>query len=359
MTRRTDTPRSSSRPRFPAEWEPHRRCWIAWPCRPETWGPELASARNATAAVARAIAPFEPVRLLHRPEDVGSLPPGLPAAIETRSMAMDDSWLRDTGPTFRLTADGTVEAVCWRFNGWGGIYQPYALDAEMGRRIAAWTGTPGVTVDLVMEGGAIHTDGQGTILTTAECLLHPSRNPGLTQPEIERRILGALGADSMIWLPAGLIDDETAGHVDEIAMFADAGTIVLAGGGGRTDPNRARVDACRRALGDARTAAGDPWRLVEAPTPRPRHHPDGRRITQSYVNCYLAGDGARAGVILPAFDDPADDEAAALFAELFPDRRIVPVPAAAITRGGGGIHCITQQEPRPVPLDGRRTVDRD
>lgn len=359
MTSPTDTPGVDPRPRFPAEWEPHRRCWIAWPCRAETWGSTLAAARSATADVARAITGFEPVCLVHRPEDVSTLPPDLAAIVEIRPAPMDDSWLRDSGPTFRLSADGSVDAILWRFNGWGEIYTPYALDAAMGGRIAAWAGMPPVASDLVLEGGAIHTDGQGTILTTAECLLHPSRNPRLTQPEIERRIMGALGADRLIWLPAGLVDDETAGHVDEIAMIADAETIVLAGGGDRTDPNRARVDACRRVLAGTRTAAGAPWRIVEAPTPRPRFHADGRRMTQSYVNCYLAGDGARSGVILPWFDDPADDEAAALFADLFPDRRIVSVPANAITRGGGGIHCITQQEPQPVPLDVRRPADRN
>lgn len=334
---------------FPAEWAPHRRCWIAWPCRHDAWSGGMDAARAATAEVIGAIAPFEPVVLVHHPEDASSIPRSFSNQVSTVAIPIDDSWLRDSGPTFRRTDDNRVEAIAWQFNAWGEIYTPYDQDREVARHIAARAGTPIIRVDLVLEGGAIHTDGRGTILVTAECLLHPSRNPGLTQPMIERRILTALGADRMIWLPAGLMDDETAGHVDEIATFIDERTILLAGGGGRSDPNRARVDACRRALNQTRTADGQAWRIAEAPTPMPRFHDNGVRITQSYVNCYLAGQGERAAVIIPAFNDPADADAAAMFRELVPDREIVQVDATAITRGGGGIHCITQQE--PLPLD--------
>jgi agmatine deiminase len=192
---------------------------------------------------------------------------------------------------------------------------------------------------MVLEGGSIAVDGRGTLMTTEQCLLNPNRNPGLTQQQIEERLALYLGANKIIWLGEGLADDETDGHVDNIACFAGSNRILLHMPTGGENARAMRDNLAR--LKSARDVMGRPFEVIELPQPEPQEGHDGRLLEMSYINFYYTN----YGIVMPSFDDPADTDAAMIMARVFPDRRVVPVPALDIVQGGGGIHCITQQQP--------------
>ncbi len=326
--------------RMPAEWAPHDRCWMAWPCREEAWPEGLAPARAAYAEVAAAIAAFERVTMIARPEDAAAAARMCGARVEIAAIEIDDSWTRDTGPTFLVDDAGGLAGVDWRFNGWGGIYAPVDRDDALAARILAAAGARRYAAPMVLEGGAIHVDGEGTLLTTEECLLNPNRNPDLDGAEIEALLRAYLGVEEIVWLGRGLADDETSGHVDNVACFVRPATVVVQVPDDPADPNHgAAVDNLAR-LAEARDAAGRRFEVIHLPAPAPRRE-RGAWLALSYVNFYIAN----GGVVMPAFDDPADGIAREILEGLFPDRQVVPVPAIEIARGGGGIHCITQQQP--------------
>ena len=321
---------------MPAEWAPHLRTWMAWPCRREAWaGPEgLARAKNAYAAVAKAIAHFEPVVMAARPEDAAEA--GEVSGCETFTVALDDSWARDIGPTFVAGASGRA-AVQWRFNAWGGKYRPFDQDAAFATRVAEKVGSPARKAPIFCEGGAIHSDGQGMLLTTEQCLLNPNRNPGLAKSDVEQVLRDFTGAQRVVWLGDGFSDSETDGHVDNIACFAGQGRVILGVPDSQSHPDHAPVMDARKRL----EAAG--LEVIELVQPRAiRYDRFGHLLQTSYVNFYLCN----GGLVMPSFDDPHDEGARALLADCFPGREIVSVPALDIVAGGGGIHCITQQEPR-------------
>ena len=324
---------------MPAEWQPHRRCWMAWPCRLEVWGDRIDAARRAYAEVAKAVATFEPVTLVARPQHVADASL-LCGGVEVMPLEIDDSWLRDNGPTFVVDGAGGVAGVHWRFNAWGNIYDDYANDAAVGAVVLERLGMRCYEAPIVLEGGSIHVDGEGTLITTEQCLLDPSRNPELDRKEIEARLAHYLGVRKVIWLGQGLEDDETRGHVDNVACFARPGVVLALA---TDDPG----DENHRALGDnlarlraARDAEGRSLEIIEVPKPR-RRRAKGAAMALSYVNCYVAN----GGVVAPSFDDANDGKAARIIAKAFPDRRTVQVPALDIAYGGGGIHCLTQQQP--------------
>ena len=326
---------------MPAEWAPHDRCWMAWPCRESLWGDGLEAARAAYVAVAQAIAEFEPVTMVCNPSDVAEASLATGAGIEVLSLPIDDSWMRDTGPTFVTDGKGGLAGVDWRFNGWGKVYEIYGQDAQLASRMAERLTIPSFEAPIVLEGGAVHVDGEGTALVTEQCLLDPKRNPDVTREEMDGHLREFLGVDTVIWLARGYDGDETAGHIDEIAFFAAPGIVVTCATDDESDPNFPIFQdniARLRSVSDARGRTLD---VIEVPTPRRRDHADGRRITLSYVNCYIAN----GGVIMPDFEDEQDDRVYRQFRELFPDRTVVQVPAQDIVVGGGGIHCITQQQP--------------
>lgn len=328
---------------MPAEWEPHQRTFMAWPCRGALWGsaPALARARHATAAVARAISGFEPVTMIARPEHVAAAGVACGAGITVSAHEIDDSWMRDTGPTFVRDGWGGLAGVQWRFNGWGGKYVPHDKDAAIAGVLLRDLGLACHKAALVAEGGALHTDGAGTLITTEQCLLNPNRNPGMSQTGIETVLKNMLGMRKVIWLQQGLSGDETDGHIDNVACFAAPGRVILQGCGDPADADFAIVADNRTRLKAARDARGMPLDIMELPAPRARRDERGARLTLSYVNFYLAN----GGLIMPAFDDPADEPARQLLAAAFPDRQLVQLPALDIVMGGGGIHCITQQMP--------------
>jgi agmatine deiminase len=325
---------------MPAEWAPHARSWMAWPCRVDLWNGREEAARQAFAAVAKAIARFEPLTMLARAEDAEAARQACGPAVEIMSMPLDDSWVRDSGPTFLVGKAGGVAGAAWRFNAWGGKFPPYDQDAELAGRVLDRLGLPAFKAPFVLEGGSIHTDGEGTLLTTEQCLLNPNRNPELGRDEIERLLMAWLGVRKVIWLGEGLENDHTDGHVDDITCFARPGTVITATCDDPADANyrvlKDNLDRLRR----ARDARGRALEIIELPLPARRMTAAGRLVL-TYVNFYLTN----GAVVAPSFDDPLDARAAEILVQAFPDREIVQVPALDILEGGGGIHCITQQQP--------------
>jgi agmatine deiminase len=325
---------------MPAEWERHQATVMAWPCRYELWGDGLARACCAYAEVARAIARFEPLLMFAQPQEVVVARRMLGPGIEVLGLPLDDSWARDIGPTILKDAKGRRAGVDWRFNAWGGEYPDYAEDAAFAKRILTHMAIEHFAAPFVLEGGSIHVDGAGTVLTSEQCLLNPNRNPEMSRAQIESSLCQWLGASEVIWLGQGLVDDQTDGHIDNLACFARPGVVAALVAEDPADANFAALDDNLQRLKAARDAAGRPLEIVTIPQPAPLFF-EGRRLARSYLNFYLVNDG----VIAPAFDDPNDAVAADTLAKLFPDRKVVQVPVGDIIVGGGGIHCITQQIP--------------
>jgi len=328
--------------RMPAEWAPHERCWMAWPCRAESWGGELSGARQAFAAVARAIAAFEPVTVIANAADVAAARAACGADVAVLPMPLDDSWSRDTGPSFLVNGGGRLAGVDWRFNAWGGLFDRYRADAALAGRLLAHMGVPCYPAPLVLEGGAVHVDGEGTALTTEAVVFDQNRNPGLTRAEAEARLAGYLGIEKVIWLGRGLEDDETGGHVDNIACFVRPGVVLLLSAAD-DDANHAALEDNLSRLVGATDARGRRLEVVRLAQPPRRERRIGGRLALSHINFYLAN----GGLIMPEFGHPESDaEARRCLTRLFPGRRIVPVAACEIVEGGGGIHCITQPQPK-------------
>jgi agmatine deiminase len=332
--------------RMPAEWAPHERCWMAWPCRAEAWNGRLREAKAAYAAVAQAIAAHEKLTMLARAEDVAEARTFCGAAIDVLAMPLDDSWMRDSGPTFLVDDSGEVAGADWQFNAWGNKFPPFDKDAEIAARLLDHLRLRAFRAPFVLEGGSIHVDGDGTVLTTEQCLLNPNRNPTLSRAEIEDNLRRWLGVSRVLWLGQGLENDHTDGHVDDIACFVRPGVVMAATCADPADANHAVLDDNLRRLRSARDAKGRTLDVVEMPLPARRDTGAGRLVS-TYLNFYIAN----GAIVAPSFDDPLDAAAAEILAKAFPDRRIVQVPALDIVEGGGGIHCITQQQPA-----GRRRI---
>jgi agmatine deiminase len=327
---------------MPAEWEPHARCLMAWPARAELWGAELAGAERDYAAVAAAIARREPVLMLARPEAADRARALCGAGVEVAEAELDDSWLRDTGPIFVWTADGSLVGVDFEFNGWGEKYIPYAADAALAGRVLELVGVPRVAAGFVLEGGAVGVDGEGTLVTTESVLLHPSRNPALGRAELEARLARYLGATRVIWLAGGLVEDrDTDGHVDNVCHFLAPGRVIVQTAPDPAAANHATCAENVRRLRGVRDAAGRRLEVIEMP-----HLPYvpgcDPPVAAPYLNFYLA-DGA---VVVPVTGASTDAAALGLLAAAVPDREVVAVPGALLARGGGGVHCVTQQQPR-------------
>ena len=363
MTGPTTTPRADGF-RMPAEWEPHAQTWMIWPERPDNWRLHGGPAQAAFEAVARAIAGFEPVTVCVSAAQARHARVRLDHPdIRVVEIESDDAWVRDTGPTFVTNAAGDVRGVDWEFNAWGGpdggLFGSWERDDRVARRIVEIEGFARYRTDgFVLEGGSIHVDGEGTLITTEECLLRRNRNPHLSRKQIEARLHDYLGVDTVIWLPEGLYNDETDGHVDNFCCFVRPGEVLLAWTDDPGDPNHARCRAAMRVLELARDAAGRRLVVHRMPIPGPLYATDEEcagvdriagsrerspsvRLAGSYVNCYIVN----GGIIAPTLDNTKDAEAEAILRRLFPDRRVVMLPGREILLGGGNIHCITQQQP--------------
>ncbi len=353
--------------RMPAEWEEHSRTWMLWPFRPDVWRENARPAQAAFAAVAAAIARFEPVTVGALPALVESARRMLPAEVAVVALEYNDAWLRDSGPTFLVNRAGGLAGVDWLFNAWGGHYADFSADDALAGHILDAAGARRYRADTVMEGGALHTDGEGTLLVVAECLLHPSRNPHLSKAEIETHLQEWLNAQTVIWLPYGVANDETAGHVDNLACFVRPGVVALTWTDDESDPQYARSLAAERILLASRDAQGrrlevhrihqpgplfmtdaEASTIVQREGSRPRR--GGARLAASYINHYIAN----RAVVVPVFDDPHDAPALAQLTALYPQRAIVSVPGREILLGGGNVHCITQQQPKGGREEGRK-----
>jgi agmatine deiminase len=321
--------------RTPAEWEPHERTIMGWPCRAELWGETIGQARIDYATVANAVAAFEPVTMIaNAGADARAARDACSAAVEIVQLPLDDSWLRDSGPIYTYDDDGVRLAVHFAFNAWGGKFTSWGRDAEVGGLIAQRLGDRVVTSPLVLEGGSILTDGDGTLLTTEQCLLHPNRNPSLSRAEIEAELSLRLGVDRFVWLGHGLVEDrDTDGHVDLIAAFTGRGQVLL-----QTVPEgNANYDNCRENV-DRLGAAG--LAVTELPL-LPYVEVAGETIAASYLNLYICN----GAVIVPVAGVDTDAQALSIVADAYPGREVIGVPGTVIAYGGGGPHCITQQVP--------------
>jgi agmatine deiminase len=321
--------------RTPAEWEPHDRTIMGWPCRTELWGRTIELARADYAAVANAVAAFEPVTMIaNSGRDTELARAALTAAVEVVSLPLDDSWLRDCGPIYVIGDEGERVAVHFRFNAWGERFSPWERDAAVGRLIAEALGHPVMEAPMVLEGGSILTDGEGTLLTTEQCLLNPNRNPSLDREQIEELLRRHLGVQRIVWLGQGLLEDrDTDGHVDIIAAFTRPGQALLQVVPD-DNPNFENCEENRERL----QAAG----IEVVPMPLlPYDQVAGERVAASYLNFYICN----GGVIVPIAGADTDSDALRIIAEAYPDREVVAVPGLVLAYGGGGPHCITQQVP--------------
>jgi agmatine deiminase len=321
--------------RYPGEWEPHERTIMGWPCRESLWGPTLEQARADYAFVANAVADFEDVTMIAgSAADAHDARAACTGRVQVVELPIDDSWLRDSGPIYTVDDAGGRLAVHFGFNSWGEKFAPWDKDAEIGGLIAAELGDEVQKAPMVLEGGSVISDGNGTILTTEQCLLSPSRNPSLSRDAIEELLGEWLGAERIVWLGLGLVEDrDTDGHVDLIAAFApDRRALVqtVPSGG----PNHERCAENLERLHDAGIETIEIPHLTYTQVA-------GEQVVVGYLNLYICNDA----VIVPTAGHEYDEEALAIIADAFPGRSIVPVPGATIAYGGGGPHCITQQVP--------------
>ena len=351
---------------MPGEYEPHAGCWMLWPERPDNWRDGARPAQQAFIAVATAISKFEPLTVGVNQRQYDNAKNMLPDNVRVIEMSNDDSWVRDCGPTFVKNSEGFVRGVDWVFNAWGGLvdglYFPWDKDDQVGNKICAIERKYCYRVkDFVLEGGSIHSDGDGTVITTEECLLSKGRNPSMSKDEIDHTVCQYLGCDKVIWLKRGIYKDETNGHVDNICCFVRPGVVLLAWTDDESDPQYEISHENYEILSSTVDAKGRGLEIHKIHTPKPvlitkqesegvdsvdgtLPRTEGTRLAASYVNFYIAN----GGIVMPLFDDEMDEAAMAKIRELFPDREVVGIPAREILLGGGNIHCITQQLPSTV-----------
>ncbi|GAB5415482.1 MAG: agmatine deiminase family protein [Congregibacter sp.] len=325
---------------MPAEWADHERSWMAWPCRDGMWADAVQTKRQY-AAVAHAIRDSEPVTMVVPPRLADEAANFLGSDIELLAIPINDSWARDSGPNFVVNDDGERAGVCFRFNAWGEKYAPYDEDARMAERILADCGVPAIHSPLIAEGGGLCVDGEGTLLTTTTCFPNPNRNPEWSRDEIEAELKTQLGVSTVLWLPGDPLDDETDGHIDGIAAFSQPGSIIIESTQDKHDPRKPFFDELRSVLENSEDAKGRAFRLLELPEASP-DLAVGDRFCLSYVNFYVAN----RAVIAPAYGVKMDAEVKERLQSYFPTREIVQVRIEHIAEGGGGIHCITQQQPK-------------
>lgn len=331
--------------RMPAEGSPHERTLIAFPCRKDFWRDRLRQGQLAWSHVARTIAEYEPVTMLARPEDL-ELAADLCAHpnVNVVGIPLDDAWLRDCAPIYVTghDVDATPRrvAVDFGFNGWGEKFVPFDTDDQVPRRLTELAGHDTVHVPMILEGGSITVDGEGTLITTEQCLLNMNRNPDLTRREIEHVLESSLGVEKVIWIPYSIDDRDTDGHIDLVAMFIDGGRVLWQNCSDKSDPEYERLAISRRCLVGTEDARGRPLELVELPV-LPYCEVAGERFPVPYCNLYLCN----GAVIVPITGHEADTDMLDIIASCYPGRDVVGVPGDIIAYGGGGPHCMTQQVP--------------
>lgn len=350
--------------RMPGEFEKHSGTYIIWPERPDNWRLGAKPAQKVFTEVANTIAKYEPITVCVSKEQYDNARNMLNPNVKVVEMSNNDSWIRDCGATFLVNDKGNKRAVDWSFNAWGGLvdglYFPWDQDDKIAQKMCELEQTDRYRLDdFILEGGSIHVDGEGTVMTTSECLLSEGRNSHLTKEEIEKVLCDYLNCDKVLWIPKGIYNDETNGHVDNICNFVRPGVVALAWTDDENDPQYAISKAAYDYLCSEVDAKGRKLEIHKIYTPKPilitkeesegvdavdgtLPRMEGDRLAASYVN-YYTGNGF---VALPVFNDPHDELAIRKLQELYPDRVIEPIYAREILLGGGNIHCITQQVPK-------------
>ena len=335
--------------RFPAEWEPHAATWLSWPHNQETWPGKFAPIPKVWTELARAICEFEPVHILAGGKEamaqarslVGDLPD-----VHLHDISTNDAWIRDHGPMFLQGPRGAPPAlVDWEYNAWGGKYPPFDADNRVPGQIAEALNCRRFQPGAVMEGGAVDANGQGAILASEECLLNPNRNPTLSREDMEQLLRDYCGATTVLWLGGAIVGDDTDGHVDQLARFVNPTTLVAAVEEDPEDENYAplqqNLNRLRAMSLPRETSSGSSaLEVIPLPMPRPIHF-RGQRLPAGYVNFYIAN----GVVVVPQYDDRADEAAVDILAGCFPDREIRGLYAVDLVLGLGAIHCITNQQP--------------
>lgn len=350
--------------RMPGEFEKHSGTYIIWPERTDNWRNGAKPAQRVFAKVASVIGKYEPVTMIVSAKQYSNARGVLPDYVRVVEMSNDDSWVRDCGATFLVDDKGNKRAVDWKFNAWGGLvdglYFPWAEDDKIASKMCELEGVDSYrTEDFVLEGGSIHVDGEGTVITTEECLLSKGRNPHMTKKQIEKKLCDYLNCEKVLWIPRGIYNDETNGHVDNMCNFVRPGEVVLAWTDDKKDPQYERSKEAYDYLSSVTDAQGRKLKIHKLHIPSPvliskeeskgvdavdgtLPRQEGDRLAASYVN-YLTGNGF---IAMPTFADPNDKKAKKLLSELYPGRKIESIPAREILLGGGNIHCITQQVPK-------------
>ncbi len=332
--------------RMPAEWEPHAATWLAWPHKEASWPGNFAPIPAVWVEIVRALEAQEQVNVLvNDAAAAGRVRALLRAAgvsdnnVSLHEIPTNDAWVRDHGPTF-VTGAGHLAAVKWRYNAWGGKYPPWDLDDAVAVHIAERLAVPVFHPGIILEGGSIDVNGRGTVLTTEACLLNPNRNPRLSREQIETFLCDYLGVRHVLWLGDGIVGDDTDGHIDDLARFVGATTVVTVLEDDPQDENYQRLRANYERLQRMTDQDGRPLRVLTLPMPRPVLY-DGQRLPASYANFYIAN----GAVLVPTFNDPHDAAALNTLQGVFPHRRVVGIHATAMVWGLGAIHCVTQQQP--------------
>lgn len=356
------TPRADGY-RMPGEFEPHKQIWMLWPQRPDNWRLGAKPAQRAWVEVATAISQFEPVTVGANHDQYENARGMLPEDVRVVEISNNDAWMRDCGPSFVVDDKGEVRLVDWIFNAWGGLYDglyfPWDKDQMVPLKIAEIEGVDRYKAPFVLEGGSFHVDGEGTLLTTEECLLSPGRNPDLTKEQIEQNLKDYLNLEKIIWLGRGIDPDETTGHVDDVACFVRPGVVLAATTDDTSDWRYELLQDNLRRLRETTDAKGrqlevhtvpmpaimeiteeEAWGVDSAEGSIPRRA--GDKTAASYLNFLIVN----GGVILPQFNDPLDGVVKEKLESIFPERRVVTVPGREIVLGGGNVHCITQQQPK-------------
>ena len=349
--------------RMPGEFEEHSGTYMIWPERPDNWRNGAKPAQHVFTEVASIIGKYEPMTMIVSKAQYDNARNMLPPYVRVVEMSNNDSWVRDCGATFVIDNGGRKRAVDWSFNAWGGLvdglYFPWDDDDHIAQKMCELEYVNRYRLDdFVLEGGSIHVDGDGTCMVTSECLLSEGRNPSMTKEEIEKVLCDYLNVEKVLWIPRGIYNDETNGHVDNMCNFVKPGVVVLAWTDDESDPQYERSKEAYEYLSSETDAKGRKLEIHKLYTPTPiliseeesqgvdavdgtLPRQPGDRLAASYAN-YYTGNGF---IALPVFNDPNDEKAIKLLSELYPDRKIEPVYAREILLGGGNIHCITQQVP--------------
>ena len=336
----------------PAEWTEHSSCWLAWPSHGELWQEALEPAQTEFTALCQAIVNLDPATKKARGESLHILVPTEAARaaaekalaelpVQFHSIPFGDIWLRDTAPLFLTNAQGKVASVKFKFNGWGGKYDlPH--DDQVSTQIEKQADVPHFSFPWILEGGSVEVDGEGTCLTSEQCLLNPNRNAKMSKAEVEKGLFEALGVSKVLWIKEGLLNDHTDGHIDTIARFVAPGVVACMKASSKDDPNYEVMEQIARELESFTDAKGRKLKVVKIPSPGKILSPDERIMPASYLNFYIAN----STVVVPTYESEFDESAVKEIAKIFPTRQTIGLSAIAILNGGGAFHCITQQQPK-------------